>query len=63
MSKVDLRKILDENTSGWLALTQDNKKKIASGKTLHEVLEKAKEKGFRNPSVFKIPNLKTAYIG
>ena len=63
MSKVDLRKILDENTSGWLALTQDNKKKVASGKTLREVLKKAKEKGIENPSVLKIPNLKTAYIG
>lgn len=44
MSKVDLRKILNENTSGWLALTQDNKKRVASGKTLHEVLKKAREK-------------------
>lgn len=63
MSKVDLRKILTENTSGWLALTQDNKKKIASGKTLHEVLLKAKEKGIENPSVLKVPNLKTYYVG
>lgn len=63
MSRVDLRKILDTNKSGWLALTQDNKKKIASGKTLHEVLKKAKQKGVENPSVLKIPNLKTAYIG
>lgn len=63
MSKVDLRKILTENTSGWLALTEDNKRKIASGKTLHEVLRKAKEKGVENPSVLKVPNLKTAYIG
>lgn len=63
MSKVDLRKILDKNDSGWLALTQDNRQKIASGKTLHEVLEKAKAKGYQNPSVLKVPNLKTAYIG
>lgn len=63
MSKVDLRKILNQNPSGWLALTRDNKKKIASGKTLHEVLKKAKAKGVENPSVLKVPNLKTAYIG
>jgi len=63
MSKVDLRKILAKNTSGWLALTQDNRKKIASGKTLSEVLLKAKEKGIENPSVLKVPNLKTAYVG
>lgn len=63
MARVDLRKILDTNKSGWLALTRDNKKKIASGKTLHEVLKKAKQKGVENPSVLKVPNLKTAYIG
>ena len=63
MSKVDLRKILAENTSGWLALTRDNKEKIASGKTLHEVLLKARKKGVKNPSVFKVPNLKTTYVG
>ena len=63
MSKVDLRKILAENTSGWLALTKDNRKKIASGKTLHEVLLKAKEKGVENPSVLKVPNLKATYVG
>ncbi|OGE08189.1 hypothetical protein A3A60_03685 [Candidatus Curtissbacteria bacterium RIFCSPLOWO2_01_FULL_42_26] len=63
MARVDLRKILDTNKSGWLALTRDNKKKIASGKTLHEVLKKAKQKGVETPSVLKVPNLKTAYIG
>jgi len=63
MSKVDLRKILSSNTSGWLALTADNKKQVAHGKTLHEVLKKAKQKGVTNPSVLKVPNLETAYIG
>jgi len=63
MSGIDLRKILNPNASGWIALTADNKKKVASGKTLHEVLKKAKQKGIENPSVLKIPNLKTAYIG
>ncbi len=63
MPKTDLRKILTQNKSGWLALTQDNKKKIASGKTLHEVLTTAKKVGVENPSVFKVPNLKSVYVG
>jgi len=63
MSAIDLRKILKENKSGWVALTQDNKKKIAQGKTLSEVLRKAKEKGIEKPSVFKIPSLGTYYVG
>lgn len=56
MSTVDLRKIIKESKSGWVALTGDNKKEIAKGKTLHEVLPKAREKGESNPSVFKVPN-------
>ena len=63
MSSVDLRKIIKERKSGWVALTRDNKKEIAKGKTLHEVLVKAKEKGESNPSVFKVPNLKLLYVG
>ena len=60
---VDLRKILKKHKSGWLALTPDNKKELASGTTLKEVLSKAKSKGIDNPSVFKVPNLETHYIG
>ena len=63
MSKVDLREILKKHKSGWLALTPDNRKELANGKTLHEVLSKAKAKGFENPSVFKVPNLNTYYVG
>lgn len=63
MSKIDLRKILNKHKSGWLALTPDNKKEVASGKTLNEVLSKAKAKGIDKPSVFKIPNLETYYVG
>ena len=63
MSSLDLRKFLKQHKTGWLALTPDNKNKIASGNTLHEVLSKAKAKGVERPSVFKIPNLETYYIG
>lgn len=63
MSSVDLRKIIKESKSGWVALTRDNKKELAKGKTLHEVLAKAREKGEKNPSVFKVPNLKSLYVG
>lgn len=63
MSSIDLRKFLKKHKSGWLALTPDNKSEIASGKTLHEVLSIAKSKGVQKPSVFKIPNLETYYVG
>jgi len=63
MSSIDLRKFLKAHKSGWLALTPDNKKKVASGKTLREVLAKAKTKGIDKPSIFKVPDLTTYYIG
>lgn len=63
MTPVDIRKILKKHKSGWLALTRDNKKELASGKTLHEVLVKAKAKGIENPSVLKVPNLHNTYVG
>ncbi len=63
MSSVDLRKFLKKHKSGWLALTPDNKKEVASGKTLREVISVAKTKGVNRPSVFKIPNLETYYVG
>lgn len=63
MSSIDLRKFLKKHKSGWLALTPDNKKEVASGQTLHEVLSIAKLKGVNKPSVLKIPKLDTYYVG
>lgn len=63
MSTTDLRKIIKETKSGWVALSRDNKKELAKGKTLHEVLLRAREKGEVKPSVFKVPNLKLPYVG
>ncbi|MBI2326928.1 hypothetical protein HYU92_01270 [Candidatus Curtissbacteria bacterium] len=63
MSKVDLRKILKKHKSGWLALTADNKKEVASAKTLREVLSRARAKGVERPSVLKVPKLDSYYVG
>ncbi len=58
MSPINLSKILSKYKKGWLALSPDSKKLIATGKTLKEVLEKANKKGVKNPTV-----LKTAPVG
>lgn len=50
---IDLSKILSKYKKGWLALTPNNKKLVATGATLEEVLIKAKKKGIDNPSVLK----------
>lgn len=47
----------------WVAFTPDERERVvASGKSLEEVLNKAKLKGFQEPVVEKIPNLKHDYI-
>lgn len=40
MQTINLSKILKNFSSGWVVLTSDYKKVVASGKTLKEVTEK-----------------------
>lgn len=45
MQTINLSKILRNFTSGWVAITHDYKRVVASGKTLKEVTDKvSKEK-------------------
>lgn len=59
----DLSKILSKYKKGWLALTPNNKKFVAAGATLTEVLNKAKKKGIDNPTVFKSAPVENYLIG
>lgn len=59
----DLSKILSKYKKGWLALTPDNKKLVAAGVTLEDVLVKAKKKGIDNPTVFKSAPVENYLIG
>lgn len=43
MQTVNLSKLLKNFSSGWVAITSDYKKVIASGNTLKEVTEKVKK--------------------
>ena len=60
---VDLSKILAKYKKGWLALSADNKSLIATGKTLEEVLKKAREKGVDNPSLLKTTPVNNLFVG
>lgn len=60
---VNLSKILAKNKKGWLAFTPNNWQFIAKGKTLKEVLRKAREKGTDNPSVLKAAPVKNLLVG
>lgn len=63
MRPIDISKILTKHRRGWIALTPDNKKFLASARTLKQVRETAKKKGISNPSVFKSPPTKNLFAG
>lgn len=63
MSAVDLSKILSRYKKGWLALSSDNQRLVATGKTLDEVLKRAEKKGVENPSVFKAAPVSRLFAG
>lgn len=63
MSMVDLSKIIKEHSDEWVALTSDHKKLIASGKSLAKVLKLANKSGIKDPSVLKIPDVNTLFVG
>lgn len=60
---VDLSRILSKYKTGWIALTEDNKKIVANGKTLNEVLKKARKNGVDNPSVLKASPISSLLVG
>lgn len=63
MAIIDLSKILSKHQKGWLALSPDNRKLIATGRSLEEVLEKAREKGVVNPGLLKATPVDRFFVG
>lgn len=47
----------------WVGLEEDQKTVVASGKTVKEVIEKSKKKGFKEPILFKVPSKIVPLIG
>ena len=60
---LDFTKIIKKYKGKWIALTNDEKKVISSGKSAREVLEKAKKEGVESPILFKVPVLVLPYVG
>ena len=54
-------KLFEKYQNKWVALTSEDKV-ISSGDTLAEVLKKAVKKGYKEPVVTKIPDLKYDYL-
>lgn len=57
---IDWTKIFKRYKGMWIALKEDEKTVISSGKTARVVYSKAKEKGHENPIITRMPrNLHT----
>jgi len=58
---IDSTEIFNNYQNKWVAFTEDDKV-ISVGSTLDEVLNNALKKGFKDPVVAKIPDLKYDYL-
>ncbi len=47
----------------WVALKDDEKTVVASGTSVHEVIELAKKQGFDNPILFRVPTEVVPFVG
>ena len=47
----------------WVALDDDEKTVLASGKTAKEALDKARRKGHRTPIITRMPDRLQPYVG
>ena len=63
MKAINWIKNFKEYKGLWVAMKKDQITVIASGKTLKETMEKAKEKGFFRPIFFRVPTEMIAYVG
>ncbi|OGD31706.1 hypothetical protein A3C91_03140 [Candidatus Azambacteria bacterium RIFCSPHIGHO2_02_FULL_52_12] len=56
-------KIYTKYAGLWVAMKDDEKTVIGSGKTAKEALKKAQEKGFRNPLLNYVPKKLVHFAG
>lgn len=61
MKMLDRTKLFQKYQNKWVALTEDDKV-ISAGDTLEEALNKANKKGFKDPIITKISDLRYEYI-
>ena len=55
---------ISKNYKGlWVALKDDEETVVASGKTVKEVMENARAKGFNQPILFRVPIKIIPYVG
>jgi len=60
---IDWTKTYNKYKGLWVALKDDEKTVVASGKSVAEVMQKAEKKGFNRPILFRVPTKIVPYIG
>ncbi len=60
---IDWTKIYKKYKGLWVALKDDEKTVVASGKTVQEAGSKAQEQGYKEPTMFRVPTKIMPYVG
>ncbi|MEK9183749.1 MAG: DUF5678 domain-containing protein [Patescibacteria group bacterium] len=60
---IDWTKLYKKYKGLWVALKNDQKTVVASGKTVKEVMKKAESKGAKKPILMKMPIKIVPYVG
>ncbi len=60
---IDLSQIVRNYAGLWVGLKKDTKIVVASGATIKEVVGKSKEKGVKDPVLFRVPSEIIPYVG
>ena len=60
---LDWTKIYEKYKGLWVALLDDEVTVVASGRTAKEAWEKAQEKGYKKPIMFRVPTEIILHIG
>ena len=60
---LDFTKIIKKYKGKWVALTEDEKRVVSFSKSAKKTLKEAKEKGYENPILFKVPLAIFPYVG
>ena len=60
---IDWTKIYKKYKGLWVALKDDEKTVVGSGKTAKEALEKAQKMGYENPILTRMPEQLITYVG
>jgi len=63
MTAINWSSIYKKYKGLWVALKDDEKSVIASGKTVRDAMDKAQKKGFKQPILVRMPVKILPYVG